>query len=339
MTVHGAKGLEAPVVILADTTSPPDGPPIRRVCSACGRERGAPTPARSTGPGKGDDVAPVAAARARAQSRAAERIPAPAVRGDDARRRPADRVRRRGRAQDGRRAAGTISCAMRSSRTPTKIPPRTATPGLRWRSGVGRDEPSKPRWRLRPRTRPEWLGRNVAARRAACAPSAARRSWTHRLPCGGGERRARCARHAGASADAVAARRSGRAPRRAARQLSRTCGCDFTEAERDHLVAPGAGRARRSALAPLIGAGSRAEVPIVGIVGAGRPHVVSGQVDRLAVTAGPYSSPTTRPTGRRRGASRTCRKRTWRSLRSIAQCSARSTRARRPGRPDLDRCT
>ena len=27
MTVHGAKGLEAPVVILADTTTPPAGPP------------------------------------------------------------------------------------------------------------------------------------------------------------------------------------------------------------------------------------------------------------------------------------------------------------------------
>ena len=26
MTVHGAKGLEAPIVILADTTTPPAGP-------------------------------------------------------------------------------------------------------------------------------------------------------------------------------------------------------------------------------------------------------------------------------------------------------------------------
>ena len=30
MTVHGAKGLEAPVVILADTTTPPAGPPQRQ---------------------------------------------------------------------------------------------------------------------------------------------------------------------------------------------------------------------------------------------------------------------------------------------------------------------
>ena len=30
MTVHGAKGLEAPIVILADTTTPPAGPRSRR---------------------------------------------------------------------------------------------------------------------------------------------------------------------------------------------------------------------------------------------------------------------------------------------------------------------
>src|SRR5262249_10818679 len=30
MTVHGAKGLEAPIVVLADTTTPPAGPPQRQ---------------------------------------------------------------------------------------------------------------------------------------------------------------------------------------------------------------------------------------------------------------------------------------------------------------------
>ena len=33
MTVHGAKGLEAPIVILADTTTPPQGP--IRISRAC----------------------------------------------------------------------------------------------------------------------------------------------------------------------------------------------------------------------------------------------------------------------------------------------------------------
>ena len=38
MTVHGAKGLEAPIVILADTTTPPAGPPqYQPNCSRCDR--------------------------------------------------------------------------------------------------------------------------------------------------------------------------------------------------------------------------------------------------------------------------------------------------------------
>ena len=41
MTVHGAKGLEAPIVDLADTTTPPKGPKEPRLLSAASRERGA----------------------------------------------------------------------------------------------------------------------------------------------------------------------------------------------------------------------------------------------------------------------------------------------------------
>ena len=72
MTVHGAKGLEAPIVILADTTTPPKGPQGAAAARAAGRECGA----RHAGPlvwagRKADDVAPVAAARATAV-RAAE---------------------------------------------------------------------------------------------------------------------------------------------------------------------------------------------------------------------------------------------------------------------------
>ena len=66
MTVHGAKGLEAPIVILADTTTPPEGP-IQH------QPRLLTLPAESAAPGtpdrlvwiptKKDDTAPVAAAR------------------------------------------------------------------------------------------------------------------------------------------------------------------------------------------------------------------------------------------------------------------------------------
>ena len=39
MTVHGAKGLEAPVVILADTTTPPAGPPGAGAAAGACRSR------------------------------------------------------------------------------------------------------------------------------------------------------------------------------------------------------------------------------------------------------------------------------------------------------------
>jgi ATP-dependent helicase/nuclease subunit A len=66
MTVHGAKGLEAPIVVLADTTTPPAGP-------AQYQPRLLPVPAQNAAPGtpgrfvwmplKKDDTPPVGAAR------------------------------------------------------------------------------------------------------------------------------------------------------------------------------------------------------------------------------------------------------------------------------------
>jgi ATP-dependent helicase/nuclease subunit A len=65
MTVHGAKGLEAPIVILADTTTPPAGPPQRqpRLLDLAG---GATTPVHFVWAGpRANDVAAVATARDR----------------------------------------------------------------------------------------------------------------------------------------------------------------------------------------------------------------------------------------------------------------------------------
>ena len=54
MTVHGAKGLEAPIVILADTTTPPAGPPQRQPRWSCWRatahRRAAPTASSGSAP-------------------------------------------------------------------------------------------------------------------------------------------------------------------------------------------------------------------------------------------------------------------------------------------------
>ena len=72
MTVHGAKGLEAPIVILADTTTPPKGPKEPRLLQLPIANAPPDTPDRLVWAGrKADDVAPVAAARA-AAVRAAE---------------------------------------------------------------------------------------------------------------------------------------------------------------------------------------------------------------------------------------------------------------------------
>ena len=69
MTVHGAKGLEAPIVILADTMTPPAGPLAARAAAAAGR-RCCARHARAPGLGRAedDDVGPV-----RERARAARR--------------------------------------------------------------------------------------------------------------------------------------------------------------------------------------------------------------------------------------------------------------------------
>ncbi|HET9718069.1 MAG TPA: double-strand break repair helicase AddA [Pseudolabrys sp.] len=67
MTVHGAKGLEAPIVVLADTTTPPHGwhPPRLLQLPADKTELGTPRPLIWAG-AKANDVGPMAAARAAA---------------------------------------------------------------------------------------------------------------------------------------------------------------------------------------------------------------------------------------------------------------------------------
>jgi len=69
--VHGAKGLEAPIVVLADTTTPPAGPPQRqpRLLALAPAPSHSPSCFAWAGP-KATDTAPVAAARERARHEA-----------------------------------------------------------------------------------------------------------------------------------------------------------------------------------------------------------------------------------------------------------------------------
>src|SRR5262249_43588594 len=71
MTVHGAKGLEAPLVVLADTTAPPAGPPQRqpRVLALAASTAHSPNCLVWAG-AKVNDTAPVSAARERARHEA-----------------------------------------------------------------------------------------------------------------------------------------------------------------------------------------------------------------------------------------------------------------------------
>ena len=113
MTVHGAKGLEAPIVFLADTTTPPAGPPQRQprllrlahgaAPAGCARPGGLGRPPRRRR----------AAGRRRPQrgerSRR-ERASPPPLCGDDPGGRPAGGVRGGGQARNASWAAGTTWC-------------------------------------------------------------------------------------------------------------------------------------------------------------------------------------------------------------------------------------
>jgi ATP-dependent helicase/nuclease subunit A len=73
MTVHGAKGLEAPIVVLAETTTPPQGwhPPRLLTLRPANAPAGAP-PALVWAPRAEDDIGPLAAARSATKQAAEE---------------------------------------------------------------------------------------------------------------------------------------------------------------------------------------------------------------------------------------------------------------------------
>jgi ATP-dependent helicase/nuclease subunit A len=274
MTVHGAKGLEAPVVILADTTTPPKGPREPRLLTLPG------TPERMVWAGrKADDIAPVAAARAAAvraaedeyrrllyvaMTRAADRLIVAGARGvntepegcwyrlvhdalvGDAIEEPAD---------DGE---GTV-WRWRKTAADESAPPAVV---------ASDDEPARslPGWLTQPAPRAK-SARAITPSAAAGAPPAGDRKALNRgrivhrllqaLPAIPPERRAEAAQ----------------------RYLARADG--FSAAERAALTREVLAVLDDARFAPLFSPESRAEVPIVGRLAAGD---VSGQVDRLAVT-------------------------------------------------------
>jgi ATP-dependent helicase/nuclease subunit A len=279
MTVHGAKGLEAPIVILADTTTPPKGPREPRLLGLPAANAAPGAPERIVWAGrKADDVAPVAAARARAVTAAENeyrRLLYVALT------RAADRLVIAGSRGQIRAPEGCWYQLVESALKPDAIEENDGEgPVLRWRKAA-RSATAAPEVASDDVTAhqvPAWLRRAAPAIPHAApplAPSAlspafhnaralARGRIVHRL------------------LQALPALPAGRRAEAARRHLARAKELD--EAERDAIAREVLAVLGDARFAPVFESHARAEVPIVGSVSRVE-RTVSGQVDRLAVTA------------------------------------------------------
>ena len=297
MTVHGAKGLEAPVVILADTTTPPAGAHAPRLL-AVPRPRAAPdAPPCLVWPGpRKDDVEAVAAARALAQAeaedehrrllyvamtRAAERLVVCGCQGKQ--RRPAgcwyDLVLEGLTGKPGFEEIGEGDARAWHYRV---VPDAGAASAGR-HPGAAPPAHDEPAWLTTPFAR-------ETARTVTLTPSSAHEETAapRRRPSSGQDRRRAIARGIlvhrlmQSLPDIAGSERAA-----AARRYIERAGAAFPGEERDRLVAGVLGLLADARFAALFAPGSRAEVPIVGrLHRPGRPDIlVSGQIDRLVVTA------------------------------------------------------
>jgi ATP-dependent helicase/nuclease subunit A len=290
MTVHGAKGLEAPIVILADTTTNPAGPrPPRLLTMPASGVPGAPE-RLVWAVRKELDVPPVAAARANAVQ-AAE---------DEHRRllyvamtRAADRLivcGAEGLRERPKRCWYDLVCGVLK-------PLASEEPGAHGESV----------WRLRKWPEPgdagvaaaiapaqaielpDWLQRDAESERvpAIVSPSTAFEEAAPPLGSKPDERRLALKRGVlvhrllQSLPDVVSERRAN-----TARQYLARAAADFTELEQGGIVAQVLAVLDHPGFAPLAAPGSRAEVPIVGRIvrEGGAPIMISGQVDRFVVT-------------------------------------------------------
>jgi ATP-dependent helicase/nuclease subunit A len=283
MTVHGAKGLEAPIVILADTTTPPQGfhpPRLLQLSQADG------PPPLIWATAKTNDVGPMEAARNEAlgeardeyrrllyvaMTRAIERLIVCGV--DGAKQRPEgcwyDLARNALEAHCVREPAddgdGDVLRYRKVADAPRLKPEKAPAPELAllppWLSQkiteAAAGAPIRPSGFVDNREAQGLLGPRETRRRAIL-----RGNILHRLmqsvPDLPPEARAEAAR------------------RHIARQRT-----DFSEAEQSTLAASALGLLGDARFAALFAPGSRAEVPIVGRLGG---RIVNGVVDRLVVT-------------------------------------------------------
>ena len=292
MTVHGAKGLEAPIVILADTTTNPAGPYHPRLLKMTANAPEGPARMVWAGP-KETDVAPVAAARARAL-RAAE---------DEYRRllyvamtRAADRLIVCGATGQRQRPEGCWYDLMRGALEPIAVA-QPCDSGEQAILRLQMGEATQMTMDLRPSesvavVAPDWLTREARAEPAptVVTPSDTadppRRSPTA-IAAGDGREHALARgtlvhRLMQSLPDVAAEHRAA-----AARRYLDRAGSEFIAGERAAIAASVLALMEDSRFAALATPGSRAEVPIVGRIdrASAPPILVSGQIDRLAVTA------------------------------------------------------
>jgi ATP-dependent helicase/nuclease subunit A len=300
MTVHGAKGLEAPVVILADTTTPPQGPTQHqpRLLTL------APTGAAPDAPGhlvwsarKDDDIAIIAAAR-EATIGAAE---------NEYRRllyvamtRAADRLIVCGATMSHGKPDGCwydlIAAALMP---PVSIEePADDGDGQVWRFRKAPPEPDPtlapgpPNAEAPAATLPAWLTTDAPAEAPTIVPLSPSSAYDEATPApsaaGMGAARAQALARGTAVhrllqslPDIAPATRAEAARRHLARGAK-----EFEHDERDAIIEQVRAILDDPRFAELFLPGSRAEVPIVGrIARPGRvPLAVAGQIDRLAVT-------------------------------------------------------
>jgi ATP-dependent helicase/nuclease subunit A len=300
MTVHGAKGLEARAVILADTTTPPWGWHPPRLL-AIPPERAAPgAPERLIWAlGKKDDVSPMAAAREAAlcamedeyrrllyvaMTRAAERL---IVCGTDSKKKRPDRC-----------WYDLVHDALEQDLVQE---PADDGDGTVWRyrkaatGAPAADAASDERQEF---IIPAWLRRDAPTERPRLKVIAPSRAFEDASPLPAAAARRGGAKRADRGGDANALIRGTLfhrlmqslpdiAPEHRAeaarRFLSRPKLIEkLNAAERDAIVEQVLALIEDKAFSVLFAPGSRAEVPIVGRDG---EHIVVGQVDRLAVTS------------------------------------------------------
>jgi ATP-dependent helicase/nuclease subunit A len=289
MTVHGAKGLEAPVVVLADTATPPHGWHPPRLLSLPVQGAAPDAPAALIWAGrKADDVGPMAAARSLAlrdaeheyrrllyvaMTRAAEHLIVCGIDGERA------------------RPAGCWYDLVCNALQPLCVeePAEDGAMVRRFRKVASRVQtlsPATSAEHVAPRPLPAWLAGMAAAEPPRASPLSPSRAFDEAAPAeparSGTDRRRALAR--GVAVHRLLQALPELPPERrreaALRYLQRP-DKDFSETERETMIDQVLAMLAEPRFAPLFSPGSRAEIAIAGRVGL---YTVSGQVDRLVVT-------------------------------------------------------